>query len=1236
MKENSRAMRRRLCLALVFLVPQSLGLADCWAADGALPPVTWKYKYVLPEDQVVQHDVNIRNVAAKSNASVTYAYATQNRGDKSAVQVVVDGRSTVTDLKNIILGSNVGIKNLVDQPIKLSIKGYAAKQSAISLVLDSNMTTGHQWRLDPSSVGAVAGEVAGLYEHTSSLLGGAGRQTFILNPLADGNLTILLNYARQWEPTAEEPGTLDIQADGPLPEAIDLSTPPQLGTASSLLDQATQLPPTQFAVSSTPLLGLPTSYDLRTSGGLTAVKDQGQCGSCWAFATVGVLEGLIKRNTGTTVDLSEQFLVSCNKSSWSCNGGGWAHDYHKTTLGSQQSVAGAVLEADKPYSASNGTCTPIPNHPYALASWAYVGAYNSVPSTTAIKNAIYTYGPVSAAICAGSAFGRYSSGVFSTNEASTCSPGSTNHAIVLVGWNDSTQTWLLRNSWGTGWGESGYMRIAYGTSNVGYAANYANYSNSCAYGISPTTATAAAPGGTASIAVTTQSACSWTASSNVSWISLTSGGSGSGSGTVAYSVAPNTGSARTGTITAAGQSLTVTQAGAASCTYTVSPTSIAPGAAGLTGNITVTTQSGCAWSASNPLGWVSIVSGSSGTGSGTVIYSVSANTGSARSGTLTIAGKTVSIAQQAPVSCTYALNSVSNSFNSGGGSNTVSVITQSSCAWSAASNSSWLSVNAGTSGSGSGTVGYSASANTSTSSRGGSLTIAGQTFAVSQLGGSQGGDGQLNNGVALVGQTLTASLSQDSWKYYSLSIPSGAANLIIDMYGLTGDLDLFGSQGAKPSFSAFDCGSYQSALSKEQCVITAPTAGTWWVGVNNYDVGNLTYTLKASWGAADNPLQNGVAASGGVASSPTMTWKYFYIDVPAGATNLAADLYNLTGDADIYLKYGSKPDIYSVDDCDSVNYGTTPENCTITYPTAGRWWIAVVNYDPSVSYLIRAATSGPPSCTLTASPASVVAGAATTLVASCNQAATSYVWTGGNCAGSTASTCTVAPSATTTYTVAGINGAGQGDAASAKVMIIGSSAAQYATTVQQLYLAYFGRAADPGGLANFEAALLAAGAPISIQDLVEVYATNSTIRALIDSFGTSAESGRLYTGDATAFITGVFNNIVRRPPAGTFWIDALNSGSLTRGLAALSIMAGALANTTAQGLIDAATVTNKVIVASNFTNSLTATAQTRAYSGQNAAASVRAMLSAVSSTTNISAFQSTIDTTISYLVAVSP
>jgi predicted secreted protein len=229
---------------------------------------------------------------------------------------------------------------------------------------------------------------------------------------------------------------------------------------------------------------LPAAFDWRTQGGVTSVKNQGYCGSCWAFSTVGSFEANIKIKDGVEKNLSEQYLLSCNTDGWGCNGGWWAHDYHWWRIPSGEPDAGAVYEADFPYTASDTTsCNPPHTHHEKISSWAFVGSEEGVPPVQAIKQAIYDHGPVSAAICVGSAFDYYGGGIFQTNE--TCD-GDVNHAIVLVGWDDNQGTngvWILKNSWSTGWGESGYMRIGYGISKVGYSANYVNYN---AQGPTPT------------------------------------------------------------------------------------------------------------------------------------------------------------------------------------------------------------------------------------------------------------------------------------------------------------------------------------------------------------------------------------------------------------------------------------------------------------------------------------------------------------------------------------------------------------------------------------------------------------------------------------------------------------------------------------------------------------------------------------------------------------------------------
>jgi C1A family cysteine protease len=218
---------------------------------------------------------------------------------------------------------------------------------------------------------------------------------------------------------------------------------------------------------------LPSRFDWRELGGCTPVKNQGGCGSCWAFGTVAPLECNIKINDGLEVNLSEQWLVNCNLDGWGCDGGWWAHDYHQWKTDCFNGT-GAVLEKEFPYKAKDLICDGPYLHSYSIDSWRYIGFSQHVPSTDAIKQAIMTYGPVSVACAVTDAFGAYTGGVFNKNDPDA----QINHAVALVGWDDTQGThgvWFLRNSWGSGWGEDGYMRIEYGVCKVGYGACYVVY-----------------------------------------------------------------------------------------------------------------------------------------------------------------------------------------------------------------------------------------------------------------------------------------------------------------------------------------------------------------------------------------------------------------------------------------------------------------------------------------------------------------------------------------------------------------------------------------------------------------------------------------------------------------------------------------------------------------------------------------------------------------------------------------
>ncbi|MCX7178613.1 MAG: DUF4214 domain-containing protein [Proteobacteria bacterium] len=186
---------------------------------------------------------------------------------------------------------------------------------------------------------------------------------------------------------------------------------------------------------------------------------------------------------------------------------------------------------------------------------------------------------------------------------------------------------------------------------------------------------------------------------------------------------------------------------------------------------------------------------------------------------------------------------------------------------------------------------------------------------------------------------------------------------------------------------------------------------------------------------------------------------------------------------------------------------------------------------------------------------------------------------------------------------------------------------------EKLYVSYFGRPADPSGFQNMTSQLTAANAPTTMQEFIFSYDTNSAVKQIIDGFGSSPESGRLYTGSNADFVTAIFQNLFGRNPAGTFWIQALTNNQMTRSQAAMNIMAGAEVNTSSQGMIDAAAIANKIVVAANFTSAIVTAS---GYSGSAAGTSARNMLHTVTQDTNVFDFQATVDNTLNSMGAAPP
>ena len=426
----------------------------------------------------------------------------------------------------------------------------------------------------------------------------------------------------------------------------------------------------------------------------------------------------------------------------------------------------------------------------------------------------------------------------------------------------------------------------------------------CSFDVSPLTHSVDASGGTRTITVSAAAGCGWTATSNAPWITITAGASGSGAGTLTFAIAATTGPTRSGTITVGGQAVTVVQG--QGCTFAIAPDTRSVPPSGDEGTVSVTAAAGCAWTAAANASWITISSGATGNGNGSVSFKVAATTGPARSGTLTIAGRTFTVNQG--LGCTISLASSSATQPAGGGAGGFDVRTAAGCGWTAASNASWLSVTAGATGDGNGTVHYTAAANTGPQ-RSGTITAGGQTFTVGQDGGCSfsiaptSQNASSSGGSASVGVTAPAGCAwtaASNVPWISISSGSGGSGNGTVQLGIAANADAerrgtvtIGGQ----TFTIVQAGGCTFSISPAAQNLPAG-GGSGSVNVNTTGACTWTATTSAPWisitsggsGTGPGTVQFTGAANAGSARSGTITaaGQTFTVTQDAGCSPVVA------------------------------------------------------------------------------------------------------------------------------------------------------------------------------------------------------------------------------------------------------------------------------------------------------------------------------------------------------------
>jgi hypothetical protein len=453
-----------------------------------------------------------------------------------------------------------------------------------------------------------------------------------------------------------------------------------------------------------------------------------------------------------------------------------------------------VMAYNDQCAAAGTSCTRIPyfSNPALAYNGAALGTAEAGTTPTSDNTRVHNNGAATVASFRPTVVGAACTYTLSPTAASpTSSGGSATVSVTTQSgctWSaSSSAAWLTISSGASGTGSgtvtyasapnTGAARSA--TLTVGGKTVTVNQAAACSYALSPTSASLTATAGSGSVAVTVATGCTWTATSSASWLTVTSGASGNGNGTIGYAAVANTGPTRSANLTIGGQTFMVTQANG--CTYTASPTSVSAVASSGSGSIGVTAGTGCTWTASSNASWLTVTSAASGSGNGNVGYSAAANTGAARSGTLTVGGNAVTVSQAA-LACSYTLAPANGSFAAVAGAGNVTVTAPTGCTWTSSSSASWLTVNSGASGNGNGAVVYAAAANAGPA-RTASLTIGGTMFTVAQASGCTYLVSPSSISVAVTGASGTLAITSATGCVWTAS--SGASWLTVTS-GATG------------------------------------------------------------------------------------------------------------------------------------------------------------------------------------------------------------------------------------------------------------------------------------------------------------------------------------------------------------------------------------------------------------------------------------------------------------------